>query len=135
VAVLLDTGALYAFYDRDDAWHKRVRSLFEAEEGGLIVPAPVIPEVDHLLGKRLGSQARFALYQGLSGGHYFVADLPKDKYGRIEDLNRQFADLSLGFVDAAVVVISEILGLPRIATTDRRDFNPLAAAFALVLLP
>ncbi|HEX9406675.1 MAG TPA: PIN domain-containing protein [Thermoanaerobaculia bacterium] len=135
MAILLDTGIVYAFYDRDDAWHKRARVLFEKEQGGLIIPAPVIPEVDHLLGNRLGAGAQTALYKGLSGGDYFVADLPKEKYQRVEELNRQFAELSLGFVDAAIVAISEVLGLPRIATTDRRDFTPLAAAFTLELLP
>jgi predicted nucleic acid-binding protein len=135
VAILLDTGILYAFYDRDDSWHRRARTLFEKEQGTLIVPAPVIPEVDHLLGSRLGKAAQLALYEGLSRGHYFVADLPKEKYQRVEELNRQFANLSLGFVDAAIVAISEFLGLNRIATTDRRDFGPLASALALELLP
>jgi len=135
VAVLLDTGILYAFYDRDDSWHKRSRTLFETEQHALIVPAPVIPEVDHLLGARLGHAAQLAFYRGLSGGHYFIADLPQEKYHRVEELNRQFANLALGFVDAAVVAISEVLVLPRIATTDRRDFTPLAAALSLQLLP
>ncbi len=135
MAVLIDTGILYAYYDRSDSWHKRTLTLFRAEQGALVIPAPVIPEVDHLLGKRLGKAAQAALYRGLSAGHYFVADLPREKYERIAELNRQFADLSLGFVDAAVVAISEFLGLRRIATTDRRDFEPLAAAFALELLP
>jgi len=62
-----------------------------------------------------------------------VTDLPRDKYGRVEELNRRFG--SLGFVDAAVVAISESLGLPRIATTDRRHFTSLAAALSLELLP
>lgn len=133
--VLLDTGIVYAFYDRDDSWHKRARTLIEKEQGALIIPAPVIPEVDHLLGNRLGAAAQLSLYEGLTGGHYFVAELPKEKYQRIAELNRQFADLSLGFVDAAIVAISEFLDLHRIATTDRRDFNPLALAFGLELLP
>jgi len=135
VAVLLDTGILYAFYDRDDSWYKRSRALFEAEKHALIVPAPVIPEVDQLLGARLGSAAQLAFYEGLSSGHYFIADLPRDKYPRVMDLNRQFANLALGFVDAAIVAISEELQLPRIATTDRRDFVPLATALSLQLLP
>jgi predicted nucleic acid-binding protein len=135
VAVLIDTGILYAYYDRDDSWHKRTLTLFLSEQGALIVPAPVIPEVDHLLGARLGSAARAALYRGLSSADYFVADLPREGYKRVAELNRQFEDLSLGFVDASIVAISEALGLPRIATTDRRDFVPLAAAFSLELLP
>ena len=134
MAVLLDAGILYALYDADDAWHVRARELISREQG-LIVPSPVIPEVDHFLHRRLGATAQTTFYRALVKGDYLIADLPKDKYGRVEELNRQFASLSLGFVDAAVIAISEALALPRIATTDRRHFTPLAAAFSLELLP
>lgn len=53
----------------------------------------------------------------------------------LAELNQQFAELELGFVDAAVVAISESLGVSRIATTDRRDFEPLAKALSIQLLP
>jgi predicted nucleic acid-binding protein len=53
----------------------------------------------------------------------------------VAELNQRFADIELGFVDAAVVALAETLGLSRIATTDRRHFEPLAAAFQLELLP
>jgi len=135
VAVLLDTGILYAYYDRSDAWHQRALRLVRSEEAGLIVPSPVIPEVDHLLGERLGAKARAVFYRGLAEGFYFVADLPREQYPRIAELHRQFPELELGFVDAAVVAIAEALSLPRIATTDLRDFTPLARALSLELLP
>jgi uncharacterized protein len=135
VAVLLDTGILYAYYDRSDAWHQRALRLVRSEEAGLIVPSPVIPEVDHLLGERLGAKARGVFYRGLAEGYYFVADLPREQYSRVGELNRRFSELELGFVDAAVVAIAEALGLPRIATTDLRDFAPMARALSLELLP
>jgi uncharacterized protein len=135
LAIVLDSGILYAFYDRRDEWHERTVSLFGDEEGSLIVPAPTVPEVDYLLKKRLPLPARTDFYRGLAGGLYFIVDLPPEGYRRVEELNLRFADLSLGFVDAAVVAISETVGVPRIATTDRRHFAPLAAAFGLELLP
>jgi predicted nucleic acid-binding protein len=135
VAVLLDSGIVYAFYDRRDDWHRRTLTFLEGERGMLVVPSPTIVEVDHLLGRRLPSTAKLTFYRALAGGHYFIADLPKEKYARVEELHRQFAKLNLGFVDAAIIAISESLGLPRIATTDRRHFTPLAAAFSLELLP
>jgi len=133
--VLLDTGILYAYYDRSDAWHERAVTVIRAEAGGLIVPAPVLPEVDHLLGHRLGAKAREVFYRSLVDGDYVVADLPHDRYERVADLNRRFADLELGFVDAAIVAIAEATGVPRLATADRRHFRPLAAALSLELLP
>jgi predicted nucleic acid-binding protein len=50
-------------------------------------------------------------------------------------LNRQFGELDLGFVDAAVAAIAEALGISQIATTDRRHFVPLASALGLALRP
>jgi len=135
VSVLLDTGIVYAYYDRSDQWHARARAFVEGEHRGLILPAPIIPEVDHLLGHRLGARSRLTFYAGIVEGYYLVADLPRDAYARVADLNRQFADLQLGFVDAAIAALAETLGLSRIATTDRRHFEPLARALSLEVLP
>ena len=135
MSILLDTGIVYAYYDRSDDWHARARDLLRAEPRGLILPAPVIPEIDHLLGARLGDRSRLTFYSGIGSGHFLVADLPRRAYGRVADINKQFADLSLGFVDAAIVILAETLAVPRVATTDRRHFTPLAAHFSLELLP
>ena len=135
MAVILDTGIVYAYYDRRDSWHSRTVRLVRKEPGQLVIPAPVIPEVDHLLGERIGGDAQRTFYRGLADGFYFIADLPPEGYGRVLALNRQFADLKLGFVDAAVVAIAEALQVWRIATTDRREFGALAAVAPLELLP
>jgi len=135
MSLLLDTGIVYAYYDRSDAWHVRARTIIASASSGLILPAPVIPEVDYLLGHRLGAESQAMLYAGITGGYYLVAELPRDGYARVAALNRQFADLALGFVDASIVAVSETLGLRRIATTDRRHFGPLASALKLELVP
>ena len=135
MSVLLDTGIVYAYYDRSDAWHKRARAFIEAEQRGLILPSSVIPEVDHLLGHRLGPKSRATFYAGLIDGSYLVADLPREAYARVADLNRQFAELDLGFVDAALVALAETIGLTRVATTDRRHFDPIARVMRLEILP
>jgi predicted nucleic acid-binding protein len=135
MSVLLDTGIVYAYYDRSDRWHGPARTLVQGEQRGLILPAPVIPEVDHLLGQRLGQKSRLTFYAAIVEGDYLVAELPRDAYRRVVEINRRFDDLDLGFVDAAIVALAETLGLRRIATTDRRHFDPVAATFSLELLP
>ncbi|MBE3076649.1 MAG: DNA-binding protein [Actinobacteria bacterium] len=95
----------------------------------------MIPEIDHLLGQRLGARSRATFYAGIVEGHYLVADLPRDGYARVAELNRRFESLVLGFVDAAVVVVAESLRLRRVATTDRRHFDVLASALDLEILP
>lgn len=135
MAVILDTGIIYAYYDRRDDWHRRSVDLLRQEPGELILPTPVIPEADHLLGNRLGDQAQRMLYSGLVDGSYFVADLPRKGYQRVLDLSLQFSDSRLGFVDASVVAIAEALDCRRIATTDRRHFGALEVPLGLELLP
>lgn len=135
MTIVLDTGVLYAYYDADDRWHEPSRDLLAAESGGLVVPSPILPELDHLLGRRLGPEAQRTLYRGIVDGHFFVVDLPRDAYQRVLELNELYAGLGLGFVDAAVIAIAEELGLGRIATTDRRHFTAVAAAIPLELLP
>lgn len=133
--ILLDTGVLYAYYDRGDLWHRASRKLIESELGQLILPAPVIPEVDHLLGKRLGLEAQAVFYEGLTDETFTVADVPPESYPRILELNRKYRDLRLGFVDAAVLALAEDMGLGRIATTDRRHFGAVKLSIPLELLP
>ena len=133
--ILLDTGVLYAYYDRRDLWHRASRELIESELGQLILPAPVIPEVDHLLGKRLGLEAQAVFYEGLTDETFIVADVPPESYPRILELNRKYRDLRLGFVDAAVLALAEDMGLGRIATTDRRHFGAVRLSIPLELLP
>src|SRR5262245_21392786 len=49
VALLLDTGVLYALADADDAWHARCKRLLEQRQESLLVPASVLPEVVYML--------------------------------------------------------------------------------------
>lgn len=135
MAVLLDTGIVYAYYDRNDRWHAAAASLLSSETGGLLLPAPVVPEVDHLLGARLGREARRVFYRGLVDASFLLVDLAQERIARVEEIDRQFADLDLGYADAAIVALSESLGVSRVATADRRHFDPLARAFRLELVP
>jgi len=133
VALVLDTGIVYAYYDRADDWHDRARDVISTTPDGLLLPAPVIPEVDHLLRHRLGRHASRTFYQGLVNGAYVVVDVPRDGYARIAALTDRYDEL--GFVDAAVVVIAEARRVRRIATSDRRHFVPLARSLSLELVP
>jgi predicted nucleic acid-binding protein len=135
VAILLDSGILYAYYDRSDRWHQAAVVLITSELGGLLLPSPVVPEVDHLLGTRLGRAARQQFYRGLVEASFLLVDLPQERVSRIREIDDQFGELDLGFVDCALVALAESSGVKRIATADRRHFEPLARAFGLTLVP
>jgi predicted nucleic acid-binding protein len=47
VALILDTGPLYASLDRSDQDHVACRKLIEDTDEALVIPAPVLVEVDY----------------------------------------------------------------------------------------
>jgi predicted nucleic acid-binding protein len=135
MAVLLDSGIVYAYYDRSDRWHRAAVDLVRAELGALLLPAPVVPEVDHLLGVRLGRAARRLFYRGLTEASFLLVELPQERVARVAQIDEQFVELELGFVDSSIVALAESTGVVRVATADRRHFEPLARAFDLELVP
>ena len=132
--MLLDSGIIIAYYNRRDEWHQVAVGLLDAEEI-LLLPAPVIPEVDYLLGRRIGLAAQMALYEDIGSQVYQVVELSEAGYQRVLEFNRQYQSLRLGFVDAAVIAIAEELGIRRIATLDRRHFGAVESKIRLELLP
>ncbi|PZA08192.1 MULTISPECIES: type II toxin-antitoxin system VapC family toxin [unclassified Meiothermus] len=133
--LLVDTGILFAYYDKKDFWHPQARALLDAEDSPPVLPAPAIAEADYLLSTRLGFQGQLALYDDITQGVYLVANLSPEGYKRVLQLNQQYADLRLGFVDAAIIAIAEELGIGAIATTDRRHLGAVQAKIGLELLP
>jgi uncharacterized protein len=66
-----------------------------------------------------------------------MLDLIRADYVRIRELLTRYADLKLGFVDAAVVAIVERLNERKLATLDRRHFTTIRPKHtdAIELLP
>lgn len=55
--------------------------------------------------------------------HLFVENLVAADYRRVRELLTTYADLRVGFVDAAVLAIVERLREPKLATLDHRHFS------------
>ena len=125
MALILDTGPLYASLDRSDADHAACRALIESADEALVIPAPVLVEVDYWIGQRLHPGALVALLADIEAGAYLVADLVGADYARVRELCDRYADSDIGFVDAAVFAVVERLNESKLATLDRRHFGLL----------
>jgi predicted nucleic acid-binding protein len=137
VALILDTGPLYASLDRSDADHAACRQLIETADEQLIIPAPVLVEVDYWIHARLHPGVLVALLDDVVSGAYVVEELHREDYRRIRELCDRYADADVGFVDAAVLAVAERLNEPKLATLDHRHFRVLRPRHvgALKLLP
>jgi hypothetical protein len=128
---------LYASLDRRDAHHAGCRRLFEETIEGLVIPAPVLVEVDYWIHVRLQAGVFVALLDDIIAGAYHVEELYPGDYARVRELCDRYADADVGFVDAAVLAIVERLKEPKLATLDHRHFRVLRPRHvdALTLVP
>jgi predicted nucleic acid-binding protein len=99
--------------------------------------APVLVELDHLLTRQVGPDAFPALLETVRRGELDVIDLGEKDYTRVQELMRTYADLHVGFVDAAVLAVVERMREPKLATLDYRHFSVMRPRHvdALELLP
>lgn len=135
MAVLVDTGILYALADADDRWHSPATAWLENVSELLIVSVTALPEVAYLLQTRLGAAAELAFVQSVAAGELEVEELRRPDLARCCEVMRRYPDI--GFVDASIVAIAERLKIETIATTDRRHFQSIKPKHAksFTLLP
>lgn len=91
----------------------------------MVIPAPVLVEVDYWIHSRLYPGVFVALLEDIIAGAYRVEELESGDYRRIRELCDRYADADVGFVDAAVLTIAERLNEPKLATLDHRHFRVL----------
>lgn len=137
MALVLDTGPLYASLDRNDTDHGACRALIEQADEPLVIPAPVLAEVDYWVHARMHPGVFVSLLDDIVAGAYRVEELQAEDYTRIRQLCDRYADADVGFVDAAVLAVVERLREEKLATLDRRHFGVLRPRHvdALRLLP
>ena len=123
MAVVADSGALYALYDKRDRHHASVKAAIGAEPGAIILPAPILGEIDYLLRVRLGPIAEGRLLEGIERGAFTVAGFTLEDAAFCRKLLSRYASLDLGLADASVIATAERLGIRTILTVDERDFR------------
>lgn len=109
--LVLDTGGWLCALSGEPEYADALRSAAPA-----IVPSPILAEVDWHLRKRRKDMQR--LLRELGEGRYEYVEATLADVTRAAELDRKFADVGLGFVDAAVAAIAERLQIRRILTVD-----------------
>jgi hypothetical protein len=137
ISLILDTGAIVGAFDRDDDNHEACASLLTGTRERRIVPSPVLVEVDHLLRRYAGNESFGAVLEQVRRGALAIEDLTARDYERVGELLQIYADLKVGFVDCAVLAVTERLDEPKLATLDHRHFGVMRPRHvdALELLP
>jgi uncharacterized protein len=135
-AVICDTGALLDYLVATAPDHRLFRAAIDRSRARY-VPGLVLAEVDYFLRKE--RHAMRALMRDLARGAFTYAPPTLDLLDRAMDIDRRYADLGLGLVDASVVALAEEVGVYRLATRDLRHFSAVTLSggrgFELVVHP
>ena len=123
IAIVVDTGPLYAYADADDRHHIACAELLQYYRGPLIVPMLVIAEAAWMIGRRLGAEVEAWFLADLASGDFWVEPVAANDWLRIAELVSGYRNLPLGTIDASVVATAERLDIHEAATLDRRDFS------------
>jgi predicted nucleic acid-binding protein len=126
LTLLIDTAPLVALADASEPRRDAILAAIQDEPGSLVIPAPTTAEIDYLLGQRLGDPARRAFLTDLAAGRFTVASLERDDCATVADLGARYADLRLGLVDCALVVLAHRYETTRVLTFDERHFRAVA---------
>lgn len=137
MALVLDTSALLAALDAADPDHEPCARLIADSHEDLTVPALVLGELDYWCHERLTADVWLAFLEDVLGGAYEVVSPTHGDLERCHELQRTYADLKVGVVDASVLAAVERLEEPKLATLDHRHFSVMRPRHveALELLP
>jgi predicted nucleic acid-binding protein len=120
---LVDTGVVFAVYDRRDSNHEAAVSVLVYPGGEALLPAVVLVELAYLLnGRGLAHLVPGAL-QEIRSSHLQIVDLMDPDYDRIVAILEKYHDSRIDFVDACIMALAERLSVETILTFDRRDFG------------
>lgn len=137
MSLVLDTGPIVALLNRGDPDHERCARVLAETSESLVVPGPVMVEVDYWCRKLIGLEALEVFIADLMAGAYLWHDLGLTGLERAIEIELQYRELQIGLVDAAVIATCEMLDEERVVTLDRRHFSVIRPMHRqhLTLLP
>ncbi len=117
---LIDTGAILAFLNRHDRWHKSCREAFATLTFPLATSAAVLADFFHLLP---GFRDLPRVWSFLTSGAVTVLPITDEDLPDLEALMGRYQDRPMDFADATLVHLARREALTTIFTIDHDDFE------------
>ena len=121
--VLVDSGPLFALFNRADRWHATVVEWLKTNPGiTLITTWCVLTEVCAMLSRRVHNEAALDVLRWALRGGITVDGAPQDALVSVLAISERFADLPFDLADASVAEAAERLRIRRVLSIDS-DFD------------
>jgi len=123
MAVLLDSGFLFASLNSSEVEHQATIRVLENIREPIVLPVPAITEVAYLIARDISNEAAADFVASLAATALTLETPLQEDYSRCAEILRQYSDANLDFVDGLIVALAERLNIKRLLTLDRRDFQ------------
>jgi predicted nucleic acid-binding protein len=137
--ILVDTGALYALGDRNDAHHREAAEFLRLTKShdAFAMPVSVLIEAALLVEARLGMEYVRRLWDDVLAGVFDLLAVTPETLGLARQIDQRYRDARLGLVDCTCLALCEQHRISTVFTYDRRDFALYRPTFAkaLTLVP
>lgn len=128
----IDTSGMLALLNRKDPHADEAKAALLADPGPYYIPTATLCELSHFTERRSGPGLELVLADIQNGA--FVMDCGDEDLRRVRELLARYADLRLGFTDAAVIACAE-RNRGKVLTFDRRDFDVIAREGRITIVP
>lgn len=118
---LIDTGAILALLDANDAWHQRCTEVFPSLRLPLATSSAVLTVLFHLV--RARTREIELAWQFLRSDVVTVLPITDEDMPHLERLMIKYRDRPMDFADATLVRLAEREKLPTVFTIDHDDFE------------
>ncbi len=120
---IFDTGFLYAYFDKDDEFHESCDEIFDDESLNALLPDLVLPELAHLILRRLDVDKLTNFLRSVANGDFELVRTTESDLERAAEILEKYDDNNIDLVDAVIVAMAERLNIEKILTVDRRHFS------------
>lgn len=131
--ITVDTSVVVSLVNDRDPNHTRIATALDADPGPYLIPVGILSEIAYMLETRYGQRVLEAFLEELGAGS-FTLDCGEDDLPRIRALVHRYANLPLGYADAAVIACAERSG-GKVLSLDARDFLIVANEVRIAVLP
>ncbi len=119
--ILIDTGPIVAFFDKDDRYHSLCIEILKEIREPLVTTWPILTESFYLL--NFSWEVQNSLWLFIQRGGVEIYPIEKELFTRCQTLMRQYKDLPMDLADATLVALADVLGVSKILTLDHKDFS------------
>lgn len=118
---LVDTGALLALLDADDAWHCRCVDAFSKLRLPLGTSNAALTELFHLVGDSRTELS--AAWKMVRSGAIVLLPICNEDLPQLDKLMHRYNDRPMDYADATLVLLAERHSLTTVFTVDNNDFE------------